>query len=82
MEWTSTGVLCNPLTPRQLKQMFPNNPTANKLAGAQRVDYLLGLCNPSWQLEHVTNANGGGDFWLYRSRFGDCLGGFHPWVTG
>ena len=27
-------------------------------------------------------AKGGGDFWLYRSSFGDYLGGSHPWVTG
>ena len=30
----------------------------------------------------VTKAKGGGDFWLYRSRFGICIGGSHPWVTG
>ena len=62
--------------------MFSNNPTINRLAGTQGVDYFPGLCNPSWQLEHVTNANGWGDFWLYRSRFRDCLCGSHPWVTG
>ena len=73
-----TRVLSNPLMLKQLKQMFSNNPMINRPAGTQRVDYFPGLCNPSCQLEHVTNSNGWGDFWLYRSRFGDCLGGSHP----
>ena len=46
------------------------------------MDYLLGLGNPSWQPERITKANGGGDLWLYQNRFGICIGGSHPWVTG
>ena len=57
-----TRVLSNPLMLKQLKQMFSNNPTINRLPGTQRVDYFPGLCNPSWQPEHVMNANVGGDF--------------------
>ena len=62
--------------------MFPGNSAICKLVGTQRVDYLLGLSNPSWQPERVTKAKGGGDFWLYQNRFGICIGGSHPWVTG
>ena len=46
-----TGTLQNPLTVRQLKYMFPNCPTSHRLAGMQRVDYLLGLGNPNWHPE-------------------------------
>ena len=77
-----TGTLQNPLLEQQLRKMFPVNSAVRKLVGTQRVDYLLGLGNPSWQPERITKANGGGDFWLYQNKFGICIGGSHPWVTG
>ena len=68
-----TGSLQNPLTEQQLRKMFPGNSNVRKLVGTKRVNYLLGLSNPCWQSEQVTKAKGGGDFWLYRCRFGTCI---------
>ena len=73
-----TGTLQNPLSEQQLRKMFPGNPAVHKLVGTQRVDYLLGLSNPSWQPERVTKAKGGGDLWLYQNKFGTCIGGSIP----
>lgn len=64
-----TGTLQNPLSEQQLRKMFPGNPVVHKLVGTHRVDYLLGLSNPSWQLERVTKAKGGSDLWLYQNKF-------------
>ena len=76
-----TGTLNNPLMVKQLKQLFPNCPTRHRLARTQ-VDYLLGLDNRSWHPERITEVKGGGDLWLYKNRFGKCLGGSHPMVAG
>ena len=42
-----TGTLQNPLSEQQLRKIFPGNSAVRKLVGTQRVDYLLGLSNPS-----------------------------------
>ena len=44
------------------------------------VDVLIGMKHPSWHPERVERAKGGGDFWLYRGKFGSCLGGRYPGV--
>ena len=68
------GTLQNPLSERQLRKMFPGNSAIRKLVGMQRVDFVLGLSNPSGQPEFVTKAKGGGDFWLYLNKFKICVG--------
>ena len=46
-----------------------------------RVDVLIGLSHPSWHPERAEQATGGGDLWIYRGRFGACVGGRHADVV-
>ena len=46
----------------------------------RKVNYLIGIEQASWQPERKTHAIYGGDFWIWSNRWGQCLGGRHPWI--
>ena len=64
----------------KLKKIFPHfaDKTIRTLMRENRVDILCGIKQPSWIPERSEKAKVGGDFWLYRGRFGSCVGGRHP----
>ena len=78
---TLTGNLSQ-ISPACIKKMFPNlsDKFIKKLLRGNRVDVLIGLSKASWHPERQEMARGGGDFWLYRGKFGHCVGGSHPAV--
>ena len=41
------------------------------------VDFLIGMKHPSWHPERAERARGSGDLWLFRGKFGSCIGGRH-----
>ena len=63
-----------------LKKLFPNmsDQQLDKLQRGSVVDVLIGICHPSWHPLPVEKAQGGGDFWKYRGKFGECVGGCYP----
>ena len=63
-----------------LKELFPNmtDQMINKLQRGSDVDVLIGICHPSWHPERVERAKGKGDFWMFRGKFGVCVGGRYP----
>ena len=66
-----------------IHELFPHidNPTLAILKRASTVDFLMGLERPSWHPKLGEGAVGNdGDLWLYRSRFGSCVGGSHPLI--
>ena len=62
-----------------IRRLFPNldERTISNLKRAKDVVYLLGMKHPSWHPERAERARGEGDLWLYRGRFGACIGGRH-----
>ena len=74
-----TGVLTHMKFP-SIKKLFPNlsNTIIRNLMRGNVVDFLIGLKHPSWQPDKAERAKGEGDFWIYRGKFGQCLGGRHP----
>ena len=84
-----TGSLGRPLSLQQIQKLFPHIKSEKEkrmLMGSQKVDYLIGLSNASWQPEKVTRARGcqegEGDFWIWENMFGRCVGGSHPLLQG
>ena len=77
-----TGVLTH-ISPTTIKKLFPNlsSKTIDLLIRGKIVDFLLGLKRPSWQPERAERAKGKGDLWIYRGKFGQCLGGRHPEIV-
>ena len=65
-----------------IPQVFPHldYKTISRLRRADKVDFLIGMKNPSWHPERAEKAQRDGDLWLYRGRFGACLGGRHPLI--
>ena len=66
----------------KLRKLFPGV-SRQKLKSVERgskVDFLIGLPHPSWHPTPTIRASGGGDFWLFESRLGSCVGGRHPEV--
>ena len=65
-----------------IKRLFPH--LSDKFIGTLMrgnvVDILIGMMHPSWHPDRVEKAKGGGDFWLWRGRFGACIGGRHRLV--
>ena len=45
-------------------------------------DYLIGMRHASWHPERAEKCKSGGDLWIYRGRFGSCIGGKHPEIRG
>ena len=66
----------------RIKKLFPHlsDDTVQMLTRGDRVDVLIGISHPSWHPERAEKAKGGGDFWIYRGRFGSCLGGRYPGI--
>ena len=64
----------------KIQKLFPHLSDKNirTLQRVDRVDFFIGIKHPSWHPERTEKARGGGDFWLYRGRFGKCAGGRHP----
>ena len=75
-----TGNLSTVLDESLMRKLFPNVNGVHKMGGAGQVDYLIGLGKASWQPERFMQASGGGDFWIWRNKFGSCVGGSHPLV--
>ena len=63
-------------------KLFPNlsHKFVNKLLRGDVVDFLIGMLHPSWHPVPAEKAGGGGDLWVYRGRFGACIGGRHSEV--
>ena len=78
---TITGSLSK-ISPSSIKKLFPNisDKSVRMLQRGDSVEVLIGMCKPSWHPERVEKANGGGDFWKWRGKFGSCLGGSHPHI--
>ena len=68
------------IEPSKLKQLFSITPTKTleRLERGSQVDVLIGLGHASWHPEKAEFATGGGDLWIYRGKFGVCVGGSHP----
>ena len=64
----------------KIKRLFPHLSEANinMLQRHSDVNILLGIGHPSWHPDRTEKARGGGDFWIYRGKFGSCVGGRHP----
>ena len=75
-----TGNLSRVLDENLMRKLFPNVNGVHKMGGAGQVDYLIGLGKALWQPERFVQASGGGDFWIWRNKFGSCVGGSHPLV--
>ena len=62
-----------------IKRLFPHlsDKFINKLLRGDVVDFLIGMLHPSWHPQRAEKAQGGGDFWVWRGRFGACIGGRH-----
>ena len=75
---TITGELSS-IDPSKIRRLFPHL-SEKAICSLQRgthVDFLIGMSHPSWHPERAEKARHGGDFWLYRGRFGSCVGGRH-----
>ena len=78
---TITGGLSR-INPSLITRLFPHL-SRRQLQSLQRgdnVDVLIGVARASWHPERVEKAKGEGDFWLYRGKFGSCLGGSYPGI--
>ena len=75
---TITGVVST-IGVNILKRLFPHlsNDFISQLQRGVTVDFLIGMLHPSWHPERAEKAKGGGDFWVWRGRFGACVGGRH-----
>ena len=64
----------------KIKKLFPHlaDKDIRNLDRLGQVDILIGMEHPSWHPERAEKAKGGGDLWLFRGRFGSCIGGRHP----
>ena len=73
---TITGTLSK-ISPSRIRKLFPHvsDESIRSLLRGDCVDVLIGISHPSWHPERVEKAKGGGDFWLYRGKFGACVGG-------
>ena len=78
---TITNAISKIGVPR-IKKMFPNlcDKDVQMLRRGDWVDVLIGVSHPSWHPERVEQARGGGDMWMYRGKFGTCLGGRYPGI--
>ena len=67
----------------RLKNLFPHlsSKTISTLLRGKSVQVLLGALQPSWHPDKVERARGGGDFWIWRGKFGSCVGGRCPGVV-
>ena len=65
---------------RTIKRLFPHlaEREVNKLGRLQEVDYLIGMKHASWHPERAEKSKFGGDLWIYRGKFGACVGGRQP----
>ena len=77
-----TGVVSQ-ISSTKLRKFFPRS--SDKLIELLRrgsvVDFLIGMLHPSWHPDRAEKAAGGGDLWIYRGRFGACVGGRHPEIN-
>ena len=62
-----------------LKRLFPHlsDRVHSSLLRSGDVDILIGISHPSWHPERAEKAQGTGDLWIFRGRFGACVGGRH-----
>ena len=77
-----TGAL-SMLSREVIQVLFPrlDDRTIHSLMRARNVDILIGAKHPSWHPDRAEPATGSdGDLWLYRGRFGVCVGGRHPLI--
>ena len=67
----------------KLRKLFPHTSekVIESLKRGSGVDFLIGLLHPSWQPQRAEKAEGGGDLWIWRCRFGACVGGRHPRIN-
>ena len=66
-----------------LKQLFPHSSDKllRSLERGSEVNILIGLGEASWHPERDQKARGGGDLWIFRNKFGTCVGGRHPKIS-
>ena len=67
-----------------IQELFPrlDDKTIQSLLRTNNVDLLIGAKHPSWHPDKAEPAVGDkGDLWLYRGRFGVCIGGRHPTIN-
>ena len=79
---TITGAVSQIGVPRLMK-FFPkmSEEHVRKLQRGTKVDFLIGMRHPSWHPERVEKGVGGGNFWVYRGKFGSCVGGCCPGMS-
>ena len=79
---TITGCLSK-VNASTIKTLFPHlsQREIDVLQRGDDVDVLIGMAHASWHPERVERARGGGDFWIYRGKFGSCLGGRYPGIS-
>ena len=79
---TITGAVTR-IKPGLLRKIFPHlsERDLHNLKRLDHVDVLIGMPHPSWHPERAEQARGGGDFWLYRGRFGASIGGRYPGIV-
>ena len=72
---TITGAVSK-IGEKRLKKLFPHLPgkTLRTLLRGRVVQVLIGALHPSWHPDKVERARGGGDFWIWRGKFGSCVG--------
>ena len=77
---TITGSLSK-MNPSNISKLFPHLPDnlIKTLERGDKVDILIGMTHPSWHPERIEKARDG-DLWIYRGRFGSCLGGCFPGI--
>ena len=65
-----------------IQRLFPHLPRreVNQIMRGGQVDFLIGMYYASWHPNRAEKSEGGGDLWVYRNRFGVCIGGRHPEV--
>ena len=73
-----TGSL-TPIDTPKIKELFPHltDKVVQYLERGKGVDFLIGMKHPSWHPERAERARGSGDLWLFRGKFGSCIGGRH-----
>ena len=60
-----------------IQRLFPHLPRreVNQIMRGGQVDFLIGMYYASWHPNRAEKSEGGGDLWVYRNRFGVCIGG-------
>ena len=76
-----TGDMFCPLTRVQLKHLFPKVKEIENMCVTDPVDYLIGSDEAGLQPIRGHKAKGGGEFYVWKNSFGQCIGGRHELIA-